>query len=1393
MADRPVRNRVFESLRLAGAVLAVAVFVLPIHAEAPARAELLRRSVELLVELQEPDGQWAYEGVYRVERQIPVGYRVGGTAIVADTLLYAAPNNSAAKAAIAKAIPFVLKLLEHPLMVPSTKEGYDVRVWGHACALEFFCHLRAAGIAGEHAAAVVAWIPKLVATLVTEEISGGGWNYASRQRHASFVTAPVTQALLLARSQGEKVPDEVLSRARKVLEECRSSEGAFAYSGTGGRGRPGDKVPGSAARSAVCEVTLRLLGGGSLDAVRAAIDIFHTNWDELKKRHQQTGTHVPPYMIAPYYFYYGHRYAAQAIEMLPAAERAKERERLLAVILKTRDADGTWNDRVFPRSRAYGTAMCVLALLGEQVPLPAKLEPPRQIAAAAKGPDPVTTVLAGLPARNIGPSNMGGRIADVGVAETDPNTWYIGVGNGGVWKTTTGGNNWLPVFDQQDTLCIGAVAVAPSDANVVYVGTGEANPRNSVSWGHGIYKSVDGGKTWSAPVLPDSHHVGRIVVHPNNPDVAYAAILGHLWAPNKDRGLYKTVDGGQSWQLSKFLDDNTGFVDVAIDPSDPETLYAAAYPVRRDGFSGGSPRSQWGPNGGLYRTGDGGKTWTKMGGGLPDRPCGRCGISIYRKDPRIVYAIVQTDKTENPNDNRGQAANSNDEDIEYGGVFRSEDKGRTWQKVNDLVPRPFYYGQIRVDPNDDKRVYVLGVQFFVSSDGGETFNAGRGGTHSDHHALWIDPRDSHHVILGNDGGLYESKDKTRSWEALRGMAIGQFYGVAVDMRTPYRVYGGLQDNGSWGGPTATDRADGITMADWRRVGGGDGFRAAVDPTDPDTVYVESQGGNLQRVNLRTLGTRGGRGAGAGKAAEEDAPQGKAAPGKAAQGKTGGRRGTGQLGGIRPRAERDGPAYRFNWNSPLLLSPHDPKTLYFGGNFLFRSTNRGDRWERISPDLTRGAEARSAGHTLTAIAESPLKAGVLYAGTDDGKLHVTRDGGQTWTDLSEKIPGVPQDRWITSVDCSHTDEGTAYLTIDRHRNDDLKPYVFKTTDYGETWTSLANDLPPRTPVHVVRGSSKNPNLLFVGTEHGLFASLDAGGHWRRVTNGLPPAVTIHDLVIHPRDRELVIGTHARSIYVMDIAPLEELTDATVTAAAHLFAVKPVVATEPWPPQPAGDGRVFKGENPPHGAKLAYWLSANTGPVTLAIADEAGKTVATWDRPGTPGFHQVIWDLRPSDGKDVAAVGEYTVTLKTAAGARTRKLRLDPQAKPAARGEDKDKADLDKLAGTWSCVSGVNNGRPIPDATVKELRLTLTKERYKTERGEDVLFDSTYTIDATKEPKHINMIGTEGENKGKAAQGIYLLDGDTLKICYTMPGKERPTAFESKPDSGATLVIWKRAKP
>jgi photosystem II stability/assembly factor-like uncharacterized protein len=821
--------------------------------------------------------------------------------------------------------------------------------------------------------------------------------------------------------------------------------------------------------------------------------------------------------------------------------------------------------------------------------------------------------------RQIGPANMGGRIVDLAVVESNPATFYVATASGGVWKTTDAGEHFTPVFDGQPTQNIGAVTVAPSNPDIVWVGTGEANPRNSVAWGDGVYKSTDGGKTWKNMGLKDTHHIGRIVIHPKNPDIVYVAALGHIWGPNKERGLYKTEDGGQSWQLSKFIDENTGFIDVAIDPVEPNILYAAAYGPRRDGFAGGNPETQTRAEAGLFRTEDGGKTWSKMTEGLPDRPIGRCGIDVYRKDPRIVYAVVQTDKTAVTT--LGQAAKAGT-NVEIGGIFRSDDKGKTWKKFNDLCPRPFYYGQIRIDPTDDQRFFVLGVQFYATRDGGKTFpnNPGIKGVHPDHHALWINPADPKHMILGNDGGLYITKDGGGAWSGIRNLPIGQFYAVAVDTRRPYHVYGGLQDNGSWGGPVATQRADGISLEDWKRVAGADGFYCAVDPTDPDVVYAEGQYGNLQRINIKIN----------------------------------------QRKFIKPAPDKQSPAYRYNWSSPLLLSRHDSNTVYFGGNHLFKSNNRGDKWQPISPDLTRGkpGPSTSTGHTLTTIAESPNQAGLLWVGTDDGRLHLTRDSGKTWTELTEKIPDVPAERWISRVECSHFAEGTAYLAIDRHRNDDRKPYLFKTTDFGATWQSLASNLPDNSPVYVVRESSRNPDLLFVGTESGLFVSLDAGAAWHRFGRGLP-AVAVHDLVIHPRDRELVIGTHGRSIYVVDIAPLEELTAKVLDSPAHIFDIKPTVA---YPYRPAllpSGPNIFHAANPPHGASVWFYLkAAPKQPVAVTITDGNGKTVATLREVHEAGLHQVVWDLGAArDPTPSVTPGEHTATLKVGEQTLTKKFRVE----------------------------------------------------------------------------------------------------------------------------------------
>jgi photosystem II stability/assembly factor-like uncharacterized protein len=836
-----------------------------------------------------------------------------------------------------------------------------------------------------------------------------------------------------------------------------------------------------------------------------------------------------------------------------------------------------------------------------------------------------SAVLDRLSARCIGPANMGGRVVDLAVVEGQPGTMYVASASGGLWKTTNNGTTFAPVFERENTVSLGAVAVAPSNSNVVWVGTGEANPRNSVSWGDGVYKSIDGGATWRHMGLKESAHIGRIVVHPRDLDTLYVAALGRLWGPNHERGLFKTTDGGKSWRNVMYVDADTGCVDVAMDPVDPETLYAAAYRVRRDAFSGGNPAVQYGERAGLYKSSDGGRTWLRMTNGLPRGAQGRCGIAVFRKNHRIVYAVVQTDKTVLSRDSQFGQAERPGTHVETGGVFRSDDAGQSWTKLNDLCPRPFYFSQIRVDPNDDQRVYVLGVTLHVSSDGGRTFspqNAAEG-AHADHHALWIDPHDSRHLVLGNDGGVAFSYDRGATWERLQNLPIAQFYAVAVDMGKPYRVYGGLQDSGTWSGPSATRCREGITPADWSRLLGYDGFQCRVDPSEPDTVYVESQYGHPRRMNVRA----------------------------------------GESKDIQPRPPRGAAEYRFNWNAPLLVSSHNPRTIYFGGNHVFRSTNRGDDWERISPDLTRGQPGRNAymGHTLTALAESPLSAGLLYAGSDDGRVHVRRGDHGSWLDISERIPGVPPDRWVTRIECSPFAAKTAYLAIDRHRNDDRRPYLFKTVDAGDSWRSIVSNLPAEGSIHVVGEDPFRKDLLYVGTEFGLFVSLDGGGTWHRLRGGLP-TVAVHDLVVHPRERELVIATHGRGVYIVVVAPLEELTPEVLMASVHLFEVKPAARFVHrglrWP------SRVFAAPNPPFGTAIYYYLGSKPdGPIRLKITDAKGNTVAELQGSAEPGLQRVQWDLRTGKGDreepTLVPAGDYLIKLQMGARTLTRRVRVEAE--------------------------------------------------------------------------------------------------------------------------------------
>jgi photosystem II stability/assembly factor-like uncharacterized protein len=825
-----------------------------------------------------------------------------------------------------------------------------------------------------------------------------------------------------------------------------------------------------------------------------------------------------------------------------------------------------------------------------------------------------------LVARPIGPANMGGRVTAVAVVEKHPASIYLATASGGLWKTDNHGISWAPVFEREATVSLGDVAVAPSDPDTVWVGTGEANARNSVGWGDGVYKSTDGGKTWKNMGLRDSRHVGKVVVHPTDPQTVYVAALGSVWSAGGDRGVFKTTDGGKSWQKSLDLDDETGAVDLVMAPDDPEVLYAAAYRVRRDAFSGPNPEVMYGQKAGLYKTTDGGKAWKRLTRGLPDRPLGRCGLAVCRGKPQVVYAVVQSDRTD-VRTIPGQAARTNG-DADTGGVFRSDDAGATWRKLNDLCPRPFYFSKIRVDPTDDRRVYVLGVKLHLSADGGRTFlpDAGARHVHNDQHALWIDPAAPEHMVLGTDGGVYLTFDRGRNWEHLRNLPIGQFYGVGVDMRKPYRVYGGLQDNGTWAGPGRTFSRDGITTADWFKVFDADGFQVAPTP-DGETVYCEGQYGMLRRVKVRTE----------------------------------------EVWNIKPRAPEGSPAYRFNWSAPLLLSPHDGKTLYYGGDRLFRSTDRGETWDTLGPDLTRGRPGPSAhtGHTLTTLAESPLRRGLLYAGSDDGLVHVSRDGGRSWSDVSAALPGVPPQRWVTRLEASPHAAGTAYLALSRHRHGDRAPYLLVTEDYGSSWRSIAAGLPAEGPVHAVRADPRRAGLLYVGTELGLFVSLDAGASWAPL-GGLP-TVAVHDLVVHPRDRELVIGTHGRSVYVLDVWPLQELTAEARAQAAYLCDVRPALAYDPRLGRGSTPGKTFLGSNPPYGATIWFHLR-EAGPATVTIRD-GGEVVARLTGGGKAGLQSVQWGLRrdagPGEEARRVAAGDYAVTLTVAGRSISKTVRVEEE--------------------------------------------------------------------------------------------------------------------------------------
>jgi photosystem II stability/assembly factor-like uncharacterized protein len=915
-----------------------------------------------------------------------------------------------------------------------------------------------------------------------------------------------------------------------------------------------------------------------------------------------------------------------------------------------------------------GLGLCLVGGRGmlAQVPQPvAPLPPPIN-----QTDDPV---LKRFVWRSIGPAVMGGRIDDIAVVENNPSIIYVGYATGGVWKTDNNGTTWTPVFDEYPVSSIGDIAVAQSNPDIVYVGTGEPNNRQSSSFGGGVFKSVDGGKKFEYAGLKETQSIGRIVVHPKDPNIVYVAAVGHLFGPNPERGLFKSTDGGKTWTNTKPIDNDTGFTDVVMHPTDPNTLWAASYQRRR---------VPWGMNGGgagsaIWRTSDAGKTWTKVtGNGLPSNPIiGRIGLDICRSKPNVILAQIEVgpsggtgagvnedgslvqpgqrggaapEGAEAPGGRGGGRGQQGPPDSNKPGVWRSDDGGKTWKFLNNNNNRPMYYSQIRVDPGNDQIVYTLGAGASKSTDGGKTFSPMQGPSHGDHHALWINPRNGNHLLIGNDGGLDISYDQGATWEEMATMATGQFYAISADLRKPYYVCGGLQDNGSWCGPSALRTGTGILNTDWYRIGGGDGFYTQNDPTDWAIGYSESQDGNTNRYDLRTGDTTsirprgpqpaGQRGAGGGGTPDPEAPQQPAGGGRGGRGNP----------NIFPLPD-PGTTFRFYWNTPFILSPHDPSTVYLGGDRLFKSTTRGDSWT-ASPDLTKnigrndrpimsvdGKAPMASKHdgaasysNIVAISESPAMAGVVWIGTNDGNVQVTRDGGATWKNVVDAVQGVPKETHVSRVEASHFDAGTCYVTFDGHRTDDHKPYVFATKDFGASWTSIAGNLPEGN-VNVIREDPKNRNLLYLGTEYAVFVSLNGGKEWKRFMNGLP-TVRVDDLLIHPRDNDLIVGTHGRSIWIIDdITPLQQLSDAVMTADAHLFDIP---AATRWTEdmmlaRGPGAAKHFRGQNPAGGATISYLLkSAASADVKITIADLAGRVVRNLDGTKDQGINRVLWNLSPN---------------------------------------------------------------------------------------------------------------------------------------------------------------------